>query len=833
MRNSRLLITLVFLSIFIGCGCNLYAQNDTLQPNPNDSINLSVNSGTGISAKIEYSARDSIRFSMALQKVYLYGNASVNYESIELKAGYMEIDFNARSVFATGIIDSTGALTQLPTFKDGEQSFESDTIKYNYESKKGIIYHIYSQQGDAYLHGDKVKKMPNDEILVSHGAFTTCSLKDPHFEIRFNKAKVIPDDKIVTGPVWLVIEDVPTPLALPFGFFPNKKGRKSGILIPTYGESATRGFYLENGGYYFGISDKVDLSLRGDIYSRGSWALKAQSNYKVRYRYEGNLNISYSVNRFGDKDSPDFEKYSSFFIKWRHNQDPKARPNSRFTADVQAGSSNYNTFNPSSAQDYLSNNFASNISYSTVIARTFNFSANFRHNQNKQTHAVSLNLPEIAMSTNRIYPFRRKEPTGKLRFYENISFSYVMNARNSINTVDSLLFDQFDMNHFDNGVRHSIPLSFTQKIFRYFTLTNSFNQTLRQYFRTIEKRWNAADSSVVTDTVPGHAMNYDFNLSTMLSFRVYTLATFKGGPLMAVRYMLTPSVSFTWRPDFSAPSWGYYQYYSTSASPDPLMYSIFEGSMYGYSPAGKSSQLNVSLANNLEIKVRHRKDSIGGFKKIVLIENLTLGASHNFAADSLRWSYVSVSGRTKLFKNLDIRYAALLDPYIVDSSGINLNQYEWDINRRPWRQNTGEWGASLNWMLNQASFKSKRAVVDSTQSHGYEIPWNLQLSYTMQYSRDYRTGALEDKKFIQTLSFSGDIRLTPNWKIGIMSGYDFVNHDFSYTSVNVYRDLHCWEIIFNWIPSGYRKSYNMTIRVKSSILQDLKVTKKTDWRDYY
>lgn len=831
LRN-RLLNIVVLLLITTG----VQAQVVDSTKIGDDSVHVSISpEKSALEARIDYQSRDSIKFNVKNQIVELFGAAMVDYGTIHLEAGYIRIDFSKYMIYAYGLPDSNGVVQGTPLFKDGDQEFESDTIAYNYESKKGIIQHIFSEQGGGFLHGDRVKKMPDNTILVRNGSFTTCSLHDPHFQIVFGKAKVIPDDKIVTGPVYLEIEGIPTPLVLPFGFFPNKKGRSSGILIPSYGESTNRGFFLQNGGYYFGFSDKIDLAVRGDIYSRGSWALKTQTNYKVRYKYEGSLNVSYAVNIFGERNSTDYQKFNDFFIKWQHIQDPKARPHSRFSANVQAGTSNYNTFNPSSANDYLSSSYSSSISYSTSFLNIFNFTANLNQSQNKQTHVFNLTLPEISLSTSRIYPFRRP---GKKRTFikalDNLTVSYVMNTRNSLNTIDSLLFDEFAWQNFDNGIKHSIPVSLPLKLLKVVTLTNTFSYNERWYFKSIEKHWNNVDSALVTDTMPGFRAAHDFSMSSAFSTKLYTFLSFKHGPISAFRHVLTPSVTFVFRPDFSDQRWGYYQYYLLPGSLTPTRYSVFENAIYGGPPSGKASMMTFALGNNLEMKVRNRKDSITGMKKVVLVDNFTIAASYNAAADSLNWSKVSLSGRTKLFKNLDLRYAALLDPYIVDTSGSNMNQFEWDVNHRLLRQNTGEWGASLNYMFNQASFgKKKNTLPDSLRPKNLGITWNMNFSYTLQYRRDYTANALEPEKLIQTLSFGGEVNFTPHWKVSFMSGYDFVNHDFSYTSLNIHRDMHCWEIVFNWIPTGFRKSYNMTIRVKSTILQDLKLEKKTDWRDYY
>lgn len=828
--NIRFFITgLVFLVLSLAS----QAQEDIGSAVKKDSVKMSVKKeGSAIKSKIKYQAKDSILFSVERKIVKLYHEAVVEYEDVNLKAEYIEINFNNKTIKAYGMPDSLGRLFGRPDFMQGDQKFDSDTIIYNYETKKGIIYDIFSEQGEGYLHGEKVKKLPDNTILVRDGSFTTCDLHDPHFEIKFNKAKVIPNDKIVTGPVWLVIEDIPTPLALPFGFFPNKKGTKSGILIPTYGQSTNRGFYLENGGYYFAISDYMDLALRADIYSRGSWGVKALSAYKRKYKYEGNFSISFAENVFGDKQLPDYVKYRDFFIKWRHAQDPKARPRSRFSADVQAGSSKYNTFNPSSTQDYLSSSYTSSVSYSTTFGTLFNFSANFRHTQNKTTHALSMNLPELSLSSSKIYPFRPKVMKGKPRSYQNINFSYQMNARNTINTIDSLLFDSLSLKNMDNGVKHTIPVSWNMKFLKYFNFAFSGTYTERWYFRYMEQEWNNVDSALLTNTVNQFRAAREFMLGSSLNTKMYVFYSFGRLPLREIRHVITPSATFSWRPDFSEQKYGYYRYYLTPQSQTPVMYSIFQNAMFGYPGAGKYSNLNLSLTNNFEMKVRNRKDTVTGTRKITLIDNLTLAINRNFAADSLQWSMMTVSGRTKLFKNFDLSYVIALDPYAMDSNGRRINVFQFDVDHRLFRRNNDEYGIAATYQLSNKSFRFGHQKDSTGTAIKYRVPWNLNLTYTFRDGNYFYYTSADFRKS-HSVVFSGDIQLTPNWKISGMGSYDIITGKFTYATLNIHRDLHCWEIIFNWIPIGFRQSYNMTIRVKATMLQDLKLTKKTDWRDFY
>ncbi len=799
--------------------------------------------------KVEYFAKDSMIIALDENMIYLYGNAELNYETTNLQAAYVDLSFETNILNAKGLPDSTGKVIGKPVFNDNGQSFDAEYMKYNFNSKKGYIQEMVTEQGDAYLFGKEVKKLENGEILVKDGYFTTCPCdENQDYYIRFKKAKVIPNDKIITGPVWLVIEEVPTPLVAPFGFFPNQKGRSSGILIPTYGESANRGFFLENGGYYFAINDYLDLTLRGDIYSRGSWALKTESSYIKRYKYNGNFNLSYATNIIGTKEDPDYSKQHDFFIKWNHQQDPKANPNSRFAASVNAGSSTFNTYNPSSTNDYLSNTFQSNISYSTTIASKYNLSLNFRHSQNTLSKKVDMSLPEIAFSANQFYPFRSKQSKGKPKWYENISMKYVMNAKNSISTYDSLLFTNTKFNDFQNGIKHNVPISSNIKVLKHLNWNNTINYTGRFYFQEVQKNWNNQDSlgQVMRDTTPGFHDLHEFSFSSGVNTRLYGMFQFKKSPVRAIRHVMVPGVNFRYRPDYGKQQWGYYGYYLDGSSVDPILYSYYEGSIYSYPPSGESGALNFSISNNIEMKVRNRKDTASGLKKVVLIENLTITSGYDLARDSLNWNVLSVSGYTKLFKVIDVRFAGVWDPYVVDSSAVRLNRFEWNENKRLFRKNSSDWALSLGWNLNSNKFKDKDPNESDKGTEAdreniaryperyvdFDNPWSLNLYYTFRYTNNWDQFDNRTSKTIQTMSFSGDISLTNKWKVGFTSGYDFENKSLSYTSLNVYRDLHCWEMIVNWIPFGFRKSYNLTIRVKSPILQDLKYTKKTDWRDY-
>lgn len=830
---------------------------DTI-PNKADSVAYSV-SPNAMKSRVDYQAADSITLDIKSQKVYMYTDNDINYQDINLKANYVEIEFANSTLYATGTKDSTGQEVGRPIFTMGDNSFESHSMKYNYESKKGLVQKVITEDAEGYLHGTTVKKMANDITNVYQGSYTTCDLEDPHFAFRFKKAKVIPENKIVTGPAHLEIEGVPTPLFIPFGLFPNKKGQRSGIVIPSYGESTQRGFYFENGGYYFAINDYVDFKLVGDIYTLGSWAIKPSSNYRKRYKYSGYFAGNYGINILGEAGTVDYEKRKDFSVRWVHNQDPKARPNSKFSANVNIMSSQNNKYTGSS-QTYLSNTFQSSVNYSTSFAGKYFFNATLNHSQNTITRELDLTLPKITFSVNRFYPFRKKVQVGKLKWYDNISVNYNMATQNTINTYDSLFFNEDLTKKMRNGMKHTVQLSSGSiKLLNNIVWSNNLNYTERWYTQQRLRSWRSDTlylnegpvyDYIGTDTINGFFAARDFNFSTSLSTILYGMYAYKGGPVKAIRHVMKPSVTFNIRPDFGTQEWGYYKHF-LDENGEKVKYSVYDGSIYGTPPDGRSGSFGFRISNNLEMKVRSRKDTVTGTKKVVLIEDFTIATSYDIAKDSLNLNKLTLSGRTTLFKNLVINYASSFDPYAADSAGRRINTFEWEVNKRLFRPEKHSWRFGFSYRLNSEMLSKDKESSAGTEEElrdvnenleGYvdwNVPWNISISYDLNYttSYSYRNGywnydVSKDKKLIQTLSFSGDVNITPKWKFGFRSGYDFENNELTYTSIDVYRDLHCWEMRFNWIPYGFRQSWNFSINIKSSLLQDLKLDKKKDFRDY-
>ena len=814
-----------------------------------------------IDDKIERTCNDSTIQDYKNNKVYYYGDAKVVYEDITIEAAFIEFDFEKRTVFAKGLLDTAGKMYGAPIFIEGDKKYQSESMTFNFETKKGIITKVFTEDAMGYIHGARIKKMDDNSINIKSGSFTTCSNPEhPHYEFHFGKAKVIPNDKIVTGPAYFKLEGTPLPVGIPFGIFPNAKGQRNGILVPSWGESANRGFYFENGGFYWGINEYVDLQLVGDIYTRGSWAIKPTVRYNKRYAFNGSFSGSYAVNKIGTKGSADYNESTDFKVRWVHKQDPKARPKSSFSADVYIVSSNYNKYNAISSNEYLSNTFQSSVAYQTSIGSLFNFTANASHSQNTLTRVMTVTLPEFTLNMNRVYPLKNVGNPAKKRWYKDLYISYTANAKNYVSMADSLFFKPNWLDNLQNGIQHRVPISMPVKLFKHITWTTSATFLDRMYFRYFEKQWvddptMANGGYVMTDTINKFRNVFSFDVSSTLTTKLYGMVNFKKGPVRAIRHVFTPSVGLSYNPDYSRDFWNYYGTYYDANGIEQL-YSMFQGNIYGTPPSGKAGRINYSFGNNLEIKVPSKKDTITGLKKVKLIDDLSFSGSYDMAKDSLNFSYLSVNGRTTLFKNLSVRYSSLWDPYILDSLGKKqLNQFEWDVNKRLFRKNSVSWNFSLSYSLNNDTFKKKNGAkntkrkMDSPLASEQEMndirsnpedyidwttKWALSLSYNLTLSNNptfFNYLMQDNRKVIQTLGVNGNINLSENWKVSVQTGWDFEQKKLSYTSMTIYRDLHCWEMRFNWIPLGTYKSWNFTINVKASALQDLKLTKKKDYRD--
>jgi hypothetical protein len=834
-------------------------KQDTLQPSDTTNGQHPMN----LEFDLVRHAEDSIIQDLAHKRVYLWGNAEVSYGDIDLKAGYIRVNFNDNTVFAKGIPDSTGKIVQKPVFKQGSESFEADSMTYNFVTKKGIVNGVRTEEQQGFLHGNVIKRMADNTINVKGGWFTTCNLPHPHYEFRFGKARVIPNKLIVTGPVYMEIEGVPVPLALPFGIFPNNPKRQNGFIMPTYGESPDRGFYLEGGGFFWAINDYLTLKVTGDIYTGGSWKIAPVFTYRKRYKYSGSLNFSVARNVINTKGDPDYSNTKDFRVGWTFSQDPKAHPNSKFSANVNILTSNYVKYNTVNMDTYLSNQFQSSISYQKSWAGKYFLTLGAGQTQNTKTHNVLVTLPEMSFTVNRFYPFRKKNGTSQ-NALSQLSISYSMAAKNMVDTKDSLLFKPQTLHNMKNGIVHKIPINLPLKVFKYFTFSTSANFTDRMYFESLRQHWvdtSATGGYVKTDTIPGFNNLFDFNLNASLTTKLYGMLKFKKGFVRAIRHVMTPTIGFSYVPDFGNEKWGYTGRYMDTLG-HQVVYSKYQGFIYGAPGTQKVGNVNFSIANSLEVKVRSKKDTVTGLKKVPLIENFTISGNYDFTKDSLRMSDIYLSGRTTLWKGLTVQYNSVLFPYAVDSAGNPINKTEWQVNHRLFRIDNTAWNLSFSLRLSDKDFnKNKKKKAETTEKteekkvlqnapeseandilHNpnhyidWGVSWSLNLSYHFTYSNVKNFNNYEwtpKRTLVQTLSLDGQINITPNWKFTFRTGWDFTNNQLSYTSVNLYRNLHCWEMRFGWIPIGPRKSWNFSINVKASILQDLKLTKKKDFRDYY
>ncbi|MCX7986580.1 MAG: putative LPS assembly protein LptD [Bacteroidales bacterium] len=851
----RHLFILIFL--FSGISYLIGQANDTLpsqQTNETqtiDSVKLATNAYQDeISDPIKYSAKDSIVFDMEKKIVHLYGDAHVEYQKIDLKAAYIEFNMNEQTVFATGTTDSTGQEIGKPIFKDGNDQFESKWIRYNFKTRKGFVYFVKTEQGGGYLIGDSTKRNANGEIYLKGASFSTCNLDHPHFYLKLTKAIAVPEDKIVTGPAYLVVADIPFKMIfVPFGYVPNtKKSYASGILMPSYGEDNARGLALREGGYYFAISDYVDARITGEIYSKGSWGLAAQSNYKVRYRFSGNFSFRFNQSVYSEKGLPDYAVKNDYKFSWQHTQDQKANPNTRFSADVNVSSSSYDKRNSYNINDYITNTRSSGITFSRTWPNSpFNLSGSLKHTQNNETRQIFMSLPQLSFNMNTIYPFRKEDAVGPSKWYENIQLSYRANLDNDVYTTDSLFLTRHIMDSTNTGFSHEIPVSLNIKITRSINLTPSLNykgvaypkyytyQWDSLYYNSNTGKYGKVDTIVHNQWVYGHSL-YP-SISTGYSPKVYGMFVFRNSRIKAIRHIMSPSASFSFIPDISEfmPNY-YYKYYNGVGM---KTVSRFERTKYGTPspPPGKSANISFSLRNNFEMKYLPKQDTAQKEKKISLLDNLDFSGSYNLMADSFNLSNISMASGTNLFDNkLSLRFDAVFDPYQIDSLGRRKNVFELKDGRLA-RMTSASFSLSTSLSSSErktqtpSSNPSDTIGKPRTSSTNFSVPWNLSLNYNFSYVRG--TTRLNRSQYIQSVGIRGDLSLTKKWKISFSTGYDITNGEMTITQINIHRDLHCWEMSLSIVPFGPRQSYFFTINALG-LLKDLKYTKNNDaWRSRF
>lgn len=827
---------------------NAYSQ-DSLFVQKQDSLDLKKNKKKAVlDARIDYSAEDSLTFFLDNKDVFLYNKAKIDYDKMKLESGFMTVNFDTKTLFAEGVKDSTDTIAQAPIFKEGNAEYKSKELKYNFDTKQGLISNVFTKESDGYLHGEKVKKKDDRTMYISSGMFTTCDNEDhPHFGISFSKAKAITDDKIVTGPAWFSLMEIPLPVGIPFAYFPFTDGKKSGFLMPSYGNAANRGYYLRNIGWYFAINDYIDLALRGDIYTNLSYALNISSSYVKRYKYRGSIEFRYEDNHTGLKNTPSYSSSSDFKFRWTHSQEAKSHPYRTFSANVNLVSSKFNQYT-TNVSDYFNNTTTSSIAFSTRFGSAWSFTANLGESYNINSGAISLDLPSMTLSSIQFYPFRKKKSSGKRKWYEDISFSYRANLINTIDTYDSLLTSSDLIKNFRNGIMHSIPISSNVKILKHLNWTNSISYTERWYTNSLSKTYNPETDLIDKDTIYGFIANRNANFTSSINTRLYGMFTFKKGFIKAVRHVINPSISFNYTPDFSEPSLGFYDFY-TDKEGKRVYYSKTENGVFGSPPQGASGVISFSLGNNLEMKVPDKNDTVEGMRKIVLLEAFNISSGYDLARDSVNWQPLRLTARTTLFKKLLINFSAAYTPYVLDSNGVLTNQLLWDKERRLFQKQNSQWTLNMSWNLNSKAdhsqitgdYHSPTEMQYSPFSNpneilsehvDFSIPWNLTLGVNYSRLSSYIVSiAGYQTNQSATLTARGDLNLTEKWKIGFSSGYDFINKDFTYTSIDFYRDLHCWEMRMNWIPFGPRQGWNFSISVKAPMLQDLKYEKRNDFRN--
>ena len=793
----------------------------------------------------EYMSNDFVN-----QRATLYDEAELFYKDIEIRAGEIIIDYKKNLAYARGIYDTSGVYIQKPRFKQGSQESEQDSLIYNFKNEKAIIYNTRTEQQGMIILGQLTKKENDSTFFINKARFTTSDKENPDYYISSSNIKVVPNSKIVGGFSNLVVSDVPTPLILPFFYAPITRGRASGIIMPTYAENRDQGFSLQNGGYYFNVNEYIDLAVMGDVWTNGSWALRLETSYALRYRFSGGFRFSYESNISGQRGLPDYTKSRNFFIRWSHNQNAQSNPNARFSASVNFGNSQFfkESLNESSSPLYLVNTFSSSISYYKKFVNTpFSMNASLTHTQNTNTERVDMNLPSLTLNMDRIYPFAPKVGSKK-NVFQKIGVTYSMAAQNRLsNSSDEFLTSEMFKNA-QSGIKHDVAVGTSLRFLNYFTISPNASYKDVWYFKSIEKRWDEETDEVVTDTINGFTSFREYQVNASLSTTFYGTFRFKKGKLEALRHVVRPAISYGYRPDFSS----YYDAYQISPDPDDIgEYNPFQGGIYGGPSSGLSNSIGMSLNNTLEGKLRSEDpDSKEEGKKINILNNLNFSTSYNIAADSLRWSPLQMTTGTQLLKNkLNINVRATMDPYALNANGTRINKFNIDNGGSLFRLT----GANLtsNYSIRSSEIgKNKKdsqstnrnedpesdvsmfgenivnrnpenqeeKKVKDTELYKAEMPWDIRVQYSLTYSN------IRSENTISTNSVqvSGNLEFSPKWRVGISSGYDFRDNGITYTQLRFERDLDSWRFSFNWIPFGDRATYYFYIGIKSGLLSDLK-----------
>jgi len=820
---------------------------DSLLIKPTDSI---VKPKELLESIIEHTADSLITQDIRNNKIILYKNAHVHYKQTDLVAGYIEIDNNTNIVTAKGIKDSVGVYSELPVFTEGGDSTTQDSIRFNFKTEKAKIWGLKTEQEGVLIRGAITKKENDSTIYVRDIIFTTSEKEKPDYYIKTKNAKIVPDKKIVAGFSNLVIQDIPTPLFLPFAYIPLTKGSTSGFLMPTWGENNQQGFFLQNGGYYFALSDYVDLAVLADLYTNGSWGVRTESSYSLRYKFSGNFSFRYENLINGERGFDDYSKVSNYNIRWSHSQDTKSSPNARFSASVNMGSSTYyrESLNEYNNNSFLNNTLSSSVSYyKKLVGTPFNFSASATHSQNTNTEKISMSLPSFVLNMDRIYPFASKSGSKK-NALQKTGFTYAAKADMRFETTDEFFFKPEMFESARSGVQHNASLNTNMKMFKYFTLSPNISYKEVWNFDKIEKTYDEEEDIIVSDTISGFNPFREFSTGASISTKVYGMLNFKKGSVKAIRHVMTPSVSYNYRPDFGS----YYEEVQQSADPeDFLEYSPFANGIYGNPGRGKSNGLSMSINNTLEAKATSKDtmeiDDPSKDRIITLLNNLNFSTSYNMASDSLKWSPVSMNAGTAIFnKKMQVNLNATLDPYALSLDGQRIDKANIKNGGSLFRLTRA--GFTANYSISskkneEKDSKKQQNQIDnnsdgifgenlsissdmnddergnhSEKLYSAKFPWTLKLAYSLNYNNSNR----QDDFSSNSIMFSGDVELTPKWDVGISSGYDFKGKGFTYTQLRFSRDLDSWKMNFNWIPFGDRQTYYFFIGIKSSMFSDLK-----------
>ena len=855
----------LFLSYTFFINTNVNARsyfqvNDTIQKT--DSLKTDNNALLG---KILYEAVDTTSISPKEKLIRLYNNAKITYQDMEITSGIIIVDYDENEIYAGRIKDSLGEYTQLPVFKQGQDEIRPDSLKFNMDTKKAIIFNSRTEEAGLNILSDKTKKENDSVYYMDRAKFTTSAdIENPEYYFLLRKAKVIPGKKIITGPTNMYIADVPTPIGLPFAYFPISNKRSSGIIFPSFGEQNSRGYFVQNGGYYLPINDNLDLTLLGDYYTNGSYGFRVENTYLYRYKFRGNLSFRFENLIQSERGFPDYSKSSIYNLRWSHSQDSKSNPNSRFSASVNLGSSKYyqQSINQMNAANFLNNSLSSSISYSKTFPGEpqVNMSLSATHSQNTNTQTINMTLPTLQTSVSRIYPFAPKVGTKK-GIIQNINFQYNLRGENRILTTDSLFFKKEMFENAKSGFQHSIPISTNFKLLKYFSFSTSANLQETWVFKTINREYDVELQEVITNENRGFDSFRTYNFSTSLGTTVYGMYNFsEKSKIKAIRHVMRPSLSYGISPSFDK----YYDSYEVISADglttSDIQYSRFEGSIFGLPNKNYASSVALSLNNNVEAKVVDKESEENELKKVVILNNLNFSTSYNLAADSLRLSPVRMNGGTQLFKNkMNVNFGATFDPYALDENNNRIDKFQINDGGGLFRL------TSANLTFNYAfssdnsdkdSERSQAAIDESVRNGGrdddlfgramdtsteefskvdkekkekvpdnlynYKIPWSLRMAYAVNYNNSVGQNEISS----HSLMFSGDIELSPKWSAGISSGYDFKNQGITYTQLRFERDLLSWRMNFSWIPFSTNKSWNFFIGIKSGMLSDIKYDKR-------